>query len=122
MESYKSLVAWQRASCLSAGVLDAIEQNWKPRAKIVFDQLGRAALSTDLNIVEGYALGTPLLFRKHVRIAMGSTAETERLLQLSGQRAYLPGAETTRLLGIVSQLFPALVGLFRKPHSVRKWL
>ncbi len=51
MRKYRSLVVWQRAHRLSIGVLRATDRAYHPRSRAVFDQLRRAALSIEANIV-----------------------------------------------------------------------
>jgi hypothetical protein len=65
MHKYRSLLAWQRAHELALRVLEATDETYHPRARAVFDQLRRAAVSVEANIVEGYALGSPAQFRRH---------------------------------------------------------
>ena len=113
MYSYKSLIAWQRASEFSLATLDALDSAWQPKCAALFEQLRRAAVSADVNIVEGYALNTPLLFRKHLRISIGSAAEAERLLEIAGLRGYLSPEVTDRLRKMVDGLLRALFGLIR---------
>jgi four helix bundle protein len=90
MDGYKSLEAWKFAEQLSLGVLEATDDPMPRAAWAVVDQLRRAALSVDINLVEGYALGTAPLFRRHARVALGSAAEAQRLLVIAARREYLP--------------------------------
>lgn len=113
MDGYKSLVAWQLASALVMETLDAIEKAWHPRSRIVFDQLARAVVSTDVNIVEGWALGTLALYRRHLRIALGSAAEAERLIEIATERGYLDRSVAERLCKISERTTKALYGLIR---------
>jgi four helix bundle protein len=113
MDGYRSLDAWRLAEQLSVGVLDATDQPMPPRAWTVVDQLRRAAVSVDVNLVEGYALGTAPLFRRHVRIALGSAAETQRLLAIAAKRTYLDAATTTVLLRLADRTVACLIGLLR---------
>lgn len=85
-----------------------------PRSKALFDQLRRAAISVEANIVEGYALGTPLQFRRHLRIAMGSAAEAECLTRAAGELEYLPSDVAARLEALLERTMAALHGLLRK--------
>ena len=77
MDRHRSLEAWKVARRLSLTVLEQTDDHYHPKARTLFDQLRRAAVSIEANIVEGYALQTPAQFRRHLRIALGSAAETE---------------------------------------------
>src|SRR2546428_14134299 len=74
------------------------------------DQLRRAAVSVEANIVEGYALGTSKLFRRHLRIASGSAAEAERLARLAGELRYLPEPVVEELGGLLGGTMRGLHG------------
>src|SRR6266446_2790082 len=69
MESYRSIEAWKRAHAAVITTSKVTDESYQPRARALFDQLRRATISIEANIVEGYALRTPLMFRKHLRIA-----------------------------------------------------
>ena len=111
MDSYRSLLAWQRAHALCLITLRATDQFFHPRSKPLFDQLRRAVISVEANIVEGYALGTPRQFKRYVQIAIGSLAEVECLLELAGELEYLDPVASTRIREKVAATFPVLVGL-----------
>jgi four helix bundle protein len=113
MKGYKSLAAWQSASELCLRILEAADGAGSPRSWAVLDQLRRAAISTDVNIVEGYALGTAPLFRRHIRIALGSAVEVERLLAIAGARGYLPTPPINELLALSDRTIRQLYGLLR---------
>jgi len=72
-------------------------------------------VSIEANIVEGYALRTPLLFRKHLRIALGSAAEAECLVRVSGELEYLPANTIKDLRRLLDGTIRTLVGFMRKP-------
>lgn len=114
MRKYRSLVVWQRAHRLSIDVLRTTDRCYHPRSRSVFDQLRRAALSVEANIVEGYALSTPLQFRRHLRIALGSAAEVECFLEIVGELEYLPRAPLDRLTQLIDLIIGNLFGLVRK--------
>jgi len=116
MDGYRALGAWQCAARLSEDTLEATDDRSHPRTWAVLDQLRRAALSVDVNIVEGYALGTRPLFRRHLRIALGSAAEAERLLQHSARRGYLDHEVVKRLSEHAEATIRALYGLLRSPN------
>ena len=116
MDGYKALGAWQAAKDLCLNTLAATENISSRRTWAVTDQLRRAVISVDVNIVEGYALGTAPLFRRHLRIALGSAAEAERLLQIASERGYLPPDMAESLNRLADLTIRRLYGLLRSPH------
>jgi four helix bundle protein len=117
MESYRSLIVWQRAHDLFVTALRATEKPSPPRTWPVFDQLRRAAISVEANIVEGYALRAPRQFRRHLVIALGSAAESECLIRGAGELEYLPKDVVQQLLRLTDATIGLLRGLLRRPPS-----
>ena len=116
MHKYQSFDAWKRAHAAAVLALTATDGARQPRNWAVFDQLRRAAVSVEANIVEGYALGTSKLFRRHLRIAMGSAAEAECLARLAGELRYLPEPVVKELEGLLGGTMRALHGLLGRPR------
>jgi four helix bundle protein len=114
MHKYRSLFAWQQAHQAAVLTLTKCDSCYHPRSRALFDQLRRATISVEANIVEGYALSTPLQFRRHLRIAMGSAAEAECLTRLAAEVNYLPVETTDELQGLLERAMAALHGLIRK--------
>jgi len=98
-------------------ILEATDGQNPPRIWNVFDQMRRAAVSVEANVVEGYALGTVPLYRRHLRIALGSAAETECLLNIANEREYLPHETIARILDPLGGSMKALVGLLRRAEN-----
>jgi four helix bundle protein len=119
MHSYRSLVAWQQAHAALLGVLRATDAAYHPRAKNLFDQLRRATISIEANVVEGYALNTAPLCRRHIRIAIGSAAEAECLVRAVTELEYLDAATAKTLEASIGMALGALRGLMRAPPAVR---
>ena|SRR5690242_1699376 len=115
MHKYRSLVAWQRAHEALLLALTKTDAEYHPRSRALFDQLRRAVISVEANIVEGYALGTPPLFRRHLRIAMGSAAEAECLTRAAGELRYLPGEVVRELEPLLGRTMAAIYGLLHRP-------
>ncbi len=113
VRKYRSLVAWQRARALTTATLRATDAAYHPRARALFDQIRRAAISVEANIVEGYALGTPLQFRRHLRIALGSAAEAETLLEVAQELGYLQAEVANSLATLLDGTLRSLYGLVR---------
>jgi len=114
MRKYRSLVAWQRAHQLAVLTLKAADTAYHPRSRALLDQLRRAAISIEANIVEGYALSTPLQFRRHLRIALGSAAETECLMETASELGYLPDHTISTMKVLLNETLATLFGLLRR--------
>ena len=99
--------------------LSATDAGYHPRSRALFDQLKRAAISVEANIAEGYALGTVPLYKRHIRIAVGSAAEAECLTRVAGEAGYLPAAVVRELEITFGQALASLSGLFRSLHPPR---
>jgi len=115
MNSYKTLSAWKHAHESLLMTFRATDAAYHPRKISLFDQIRRAVVSVEANIVEGYALNTVPLFRKHLRIAFGSAAEAETLVRAVGELTYLDSliaAEIEKTLGFAMR---SVLGLMRSP-------
>lgn len=113
MHKYRSLDAWKHAHAATLTALRSTSA--APQAHwAVFDQLRRAVVSIEANIVEGYALGTTPLFRRHPRIAIGSAAESECLVRISAELGYLPVDVCRGLEQELDATIGCVPGLMRK--------
>ena len=118
MHSNRRLEAWKQAHAALRLTLRATDQAYHGTSRALFDQLKRAAISVEANIVEGYALGTPALCRKHLRIAFGSAAEAECLALAAGEAEYLDLSIVGQLENMFGGAMRALrVLLLRPPNS-----
>jgi len=113
MRSYRSLGAWQCAHKLALLVLRVADQSYRPQSAALLSQLRRAAISVEANVVEGYALGTAPLFRRHLRIALGSAAEVECLVNLATDLKYLNVRDAEVLFKSIDETIGVLYGLAR---------
>lgn len=114
MEKYRSMTVWQRSHALVLTALRATDGAYHPRSRALFDQLRRAAISVEANLVEGYALGTPLQFRRHLRIAVGSAAEAECLIRTAGELKYLPDSAVSEMTTLLDEILALLFSLVHK--------
>ena len=119
MRDHRSLDAWKQARIVSLAALDASREHWKPYAAAIFGQLQRAALSVQLNIAEGYALGTRKSFANHLRIAYGSAVETGDLLDILGERMILPPDMVSGAIESNVRSQQLLLGLIKKYRGPR---
>lgn len=117
MNSYRSLDAWKIAHETSTLSYRACDKAYHARSRSIFDQLRRAALSVEANIVEGYALGTPALCGRHLRIAFGSAAEAECLVRLARELEYLPADTCDDLEVLLGRSMQMLRRLLKNPPA-----
>jgi len=114
MDAYKTLIAWQMAHLIASVVLDLIGRHWTYRNRSILDQLARAVLSIEANIVEGYALGTDGYRLRHYRIAFGSAAEAEVLLGHIREKRILPAEPIDEIIPALHRAQRSLRGLITK--------
>ncbi|OLC06535.1 MAG: hypothetical protein AUH41_12680 [Gemmatimonadetes bacterium 13_1_40CM_66_11] len=84
------------------------------RSAVLFDQLRRAALSIELNIVEGYALATRAQFVRHLRISIGSAVEAQCAQEIVAELKYLAENVLNQLSALLDDVIGCLFGLLRK--------
>jgi four helix bundle protein len=113
VRSYRSLEAWKAAHRALLVTLRAIDGANRPKTWALFDQLKRAAISVEANIVEGYALDTPRYFHKHMRIAFGSAAEAECMALAAGELSYLEQSVVNELEAAFGDAMRLLFGLMK---------
>jgi len=120
MHSYKTLEAWKRAHAAVLLVFQETDRARHPHAFGLFDQLKRATLSVEANIVEGYALGTVPLCRRHLRIAFGSAAEAECEARVARELGYLPDSAVEEMEKLFGGAMRAIHGLMISPPVFRR--
>ena len=119
MRDHRSLEAWKQARIVSLAALDASRKHWKPYAAAIFGQLQRSALSVQLNIAEGYALGTRKSFANHLRIAYGSAIETQEILELAKEKSILPDEMARGMIESCARCQRLLLGLIKRYRRPR---
>ena len=112
MDSYRTLDAWKLAHELCIRTLRGTEEISQPRCWALIDQLRRAVVSVEANVVEGYALDGRYL-AKHIRIAFGSAAEAECLIRTAEELQYLPPGVAAQLLPLAKRYLEVLRGMLR---------
>lgn len=87
---YQKLIAWHVADKLAWEVYKLTDKFPRDELYGLTSQLRRSILSVPLNIVEGHSRNNKNEFRQFLRIALGSLAEADYLLQFALKRNYLP--------------------------------
>jgi four helix bundle protein len=75
IQSFRDLDAWQAGIRLVATVYALVKRLPDSERFGLMSQMRRAAVSVPSNVAEGQATGPGGLYRRHVRIALGSWAE-----------------------------------------------
>lgn len=114
MDSYRTLDAWKLPHELCIRTLLGTEEITHPKTWAAIDQLRRAVVSVEANVVEGCALRTRAYLLKHLRIAFGSAAEAECLIRTAAEVGYIPEALATELLALAKRCLEVLRGYMRK--------
>ncbi len=82
-QSFRELVAWQRAIELTTSLYKLTQQFPREEVYGLTSQLRRAGVSVASNIAEGYGRGTKGEYRNFLGIARGSTLEIQTQLVIA---------------------------------------
>jgi len=98
LQSYRELVAWQRAFALVEQVY-AATAHFPPEERFgLIAQTRRCAVSVPSNIAEGYQRGTRKDYIRFVTIAQGSLAELETQLLIAKSLKYVSESDINQVL------------------------
>ena len=104
IQSYKDLIAWQKAMALVRMVY-AVTKLWpKEETYGLSQQARRAAVSIPSNIAEGQGRHSSNEFRQHLRIAYGSLMELETQILIASGLEYQTEEQTRELLETAAQV------------------
>jgi four helix bundle protein len=88
-KGYKNLITWRKADELAYRIYLETKRFPKDELYGMTSQLRRAAMSVPTNIVEGFGRQGRNELRQFIKIALGSLAETEYLLEFCLRLKYL---------------------------------
>jgi four helix bundle protein len=120
MRTHRHLIAWQKARTVVLSVARVAKTQWQPWAGPMLSQLGRASLSVQLNIGEGWAFGRSRQRIRHWRIAYASAEETVGLLELLRDAGYLQPKPAELLLKTMGDVNRIPVHWLRTADELRK--
>jgi four helix bundle protein len=116
-QSYRDLIAWQKA-------IDLVESVYRttigwPKEELygLTNQVRRAAVSVPANVAEGQGRNSPREFLHHLSIATGSLHEVETHLLISLRLRYIDEASYEMLLCQTAEVGRLLHGLMRRLRS-----
>jgi four helix bundle protein len=111
VQSYRELVAWQKAMDLAAEVYRITKTFPHDELYGMTGQLRRASVSVPANIAEGQGRQTTGEFRQFLGHARGSLLETETHILLAMRLHYIPEDVGDGLLRAASEVGRVLNGL-----------
>jgi four helix bundle protein len=111
VESYRDLIAWQKAMQLVAEVYRATLKLPDSERFGLVSQLRRAAVSVPSSLAEGHSRGSTKEFVRYIGIAMGSLAEIETQLLICLKLDLLAEAAVDHILGSCDERNRILRGL-----------
>jgi four helix bundle protein len=110
-QTYRQLIAWQKAMDLVDLVYDCTDQFPRRELYDLGSQLRRAAVSVPSNIAEGQARQSQREFYRFLSNARGSLAEIETQVLIAQRRHYISAADAERVLDRCAELGRILNGL-----------
>ncbi|MGP1311052.1 MAG: four helix bundle protein [Phycisphaerales bacterium] len=113
INSYRDLVAWQRAMDL-VELVYRLSSSFPPDERFSLTaQVRRAAVSVPSNIAEGYGRGSRQDYLRFLRVARGSLFEVETQALVARRLGYTSDEQTRELQEQVNAVARVLSGLIR---------
>ena len=110
-QSYRQLVAWQKAMEFVTEIYTATRAFPREELYGLTAQIRRGAVSVPSNIAEGQARYSRREFYRFLTVARGSLAEIETQVGIAGSLGYLTSATGQNLLSRTAELGRILNGL-----------
>jgi four helix bundle protein len=117
-QSYRELIAWQKAMKLVTEIYQATKTFPIEERYGLSNQLRRAAVSVPSNIAEGQARFSGKDFHRFLSMSRGSLVEIETQLQIAMNLGYLKLSDGAALLDETAELGRILNGLLASIKSV----
>ena len=112
IQSFRDLIAWQKAMDLADMVYDLTE-HFPPRELFgLAYPMRKSAVSIPSNIAEGSRRKTPG-YVHHLTIALGSHAELDTQCELASRRRFITAENRTRLEDLIAEVGRVTHGLVR---------
>lgn len=113
-QSFKDLIAWQRAMDLIPAVYGLLRGFPKEERFGLNDQIRRATVSVSANIAEGQGRHSPKEFIHFLGVARGSLAELESLLIAAQRLGYITKTQLDESTELITTIRRPLFGLVQK--------
>jgi four helix bundle protein len=104
VQSYRDLIAWQKAMELGVSVYTCTQTFPKVETYGLISQMRRAAVSVPSNIAEGHARISTGEFRQFLGHALGSLVEIETQVLIGERLSYIDAEKSNGLLARTTEL------------------
>jgi len=112
-QSYRELIAWQKAMKLVTDVYTLAESFPKVEVFGLASQLRRAIVSVPSNIAEGQGRDSTKEFIHHLSIAYGSLMEAETQIQIASNLGYISQVDADKVVDQAAEVGRLINGLSR---------
>ena len=113
MELFDRLQVAQKAHETTLAVFEVVKSFPREERYELTSQIRRACTSIGSNLAEGEAHPSKRVFRSHVGIALGSTAEVQYQLTLAFDLGYATSDDIETLQARLQEVRRMLIGLYR---------
>ncbi len=112
---YKDLIVWQKSHALSLKAFDAVKSVKRTYAgEVIIKQLLRSVTSIGANIAEGYGRYEGKEFVRFLRIAYGSSHETDNWLTLLSDAGLISPEIASDLIKDNEEILKILTSMIKK--------
>jgi len=119
VRNFRDLVLWQEAMDLAVKVHKAAAKLPSSERFELGREMRRSATSIPSNVAEGFSRHSRKVYRVHVAIALGSTAEVQTQLELAQRLSYLTNTLVEDLLEHCENVARIAQGLWRSLRPKR---
>jgi four helix bundle protein len=121
IQSFKDLNAWQAGMDLVVEVYGLASKLPASERYALSSQMRRAVVSVPANIAEGHAFRTwPKMYRRHVRIALGSLAELETEIEVAARLDMVEQSSLSQVSEPLVRTRKLLHGLLRALRAIKE--
>lgn len=114
IKTFKELLVWQKGLFLVRQIYQATKSFPREEVYGLVAQMKRSAVSVPSNIAEGFRRRHSKEFKQFLNIGLGSLAELETQVLISGELAYLTADVKNPLLEQIDHLTAMMISLSKK--------